>query len=393
LDFEGVMSSATKRKLEDEEETEDKPETEEALKEKFLAFKRFEAECKEQKRIRKEKIQINTEKNKEKKKLAESGLDTEGASDEKEVTGRKWTVSIAIPASVLNNAISLEMRTYIAGQIGRAAGVFCVDEIVLYDDGECGSTIERPYKGPEVNSKSNMSLMARLLQYLECPQYLRKYFFPVHDDLKLVGLLNPLDSPHHLRKEEISVYREGVVLEKGGVAKRKKAFVNVGLYNNALLFQKAEPMQRVTVKFRCLDNPQGVLTGDAVLSSTPRTEAGTYWGYDLRLASSFNAVFGQSPYDGGYDITIGVGDEGDDSNTAQVPSFQHAIIVFGGIQSVEQVLLKDDKLLVKDPRDLFDLFVKACPVLNSTHLRTEESLLTALSVLKPKLAKAAASNK
>ena len=61
-----------------------------------------------------------------------------------------------------------------------------------------------------------MSLMARLLQYLECPQYLRKYFFPVHDDLKLVGLLNPLDSPHHLRKEEISVYREGVVLEKGG---------------------------------------------------------------------------------------------------------------------------------------------------------------------------------
>ena len=178
-----------------------------------------------------------------------------------------------------------------------------------------------------------------------------------------------------------------------GVAKRKKSFVNVGLTNNALLFQVTEPMQRVTIKFRCVENQQGVLTGDAVDSHAPRTEGGKYWGYDLRLASSFNAIFGQSPYDGGYDLTIGVGDSEQSCSAAQAPSFQHAIIVFGGIQTVEQVLLKDDKLLVKDPNVLFDLFVNPCPGLNSTHLRTEESLLTVLSVLKPKLAKAAASNK
>lgn len=29
--------------------------------------------------------------------------------------------------------------------------------------------------------------MARLLQYLECPQYLRKVFFPQHKDLTYVG--------------------------------------------------------------------------------------------------------------------------------------------------------------------------------------------------------------
>jgi predicted SPOUT superfamily RNA methylase MTH1 len=40
---------------------------------------------------------------------------------------------------------------------------------------------------------------ARVMQYLETPQYLRKALFPIHPDLKLAGLLNPLDAPHHLR--------------------------------------------------------------------------------------------------------------------------------------------------------------------------------------------------
>jgi len=31
--------------------------------------------------------------------------------------------------------------------------------------------------------------MARILQYLECPQYLRKTFFPQHKDLEYAGQL------------------------------------------------------------------------------------------------------------------------------------------------------------------------------------------------------------
>jgi len=31
--------------------------------------------------------------------------------------------------------------------------------------------------------------MARILQYLECPQYLRKSFFPQHKDLEYAGWL------------------------------------------------------------------------------------------------------------------------------------------------------------------------------------------------------------
>lgn len=49
-------------------------------------------------------------------------------------TGRAHTISVALPGSVLDNAQSPELRTYLAGQIARACVVFCVDEIVVFDE-------------------------------------------------------------------------------------------------------------------------------------------------------------------------------------------------------------------------------------------------------------------
>lgn len=39
------------------------------------------------------------------------------------------TVSIAVPGSVMNNAQTRELRTYLAGQIARAACIYNVDEV------------------------------------------------------------------------------------------------------------------------------------------------------------------------------------------------------------------------------------------------------------------------
>jgi predicted SPOUT superfamily RNA methylase MTH1 len=52
--------------------------------------------------------------------------------------------------------------------------------------------------------------LARILQYMECPQYLRKYFFPMHRDLQYAGLLNPLDAHHHLRQNDEFAFRYGL---------------------------------------------------------------------------------------------------------------------------------------------------------------------------------------
>lgn len=120
------------------------------------------------------------------------------------------TISIAVPGSILENAQSAELRTYLSGQIARAASVFCVDEVIVYDDvGDKLDTKKSKLEdidGLKVARKSCIQL-ARILQYLECPQYLRKHFFPIHKDLEFAGLLNPLDAPHHLRSSNDFKYR------------------------------------------------------------------------------------------------------------------------------------------------------------------------------------------
>jgi hypothetical protein len=46
----------------------------------------------------------------------------------REGQGRPYTVSIALPGSIVSNAQSPELRTYLVGQIARAAAVFNIDE-------------------------------------------------------------------------------------------------------------------------------------------------------------------------------------------------------------------------------------------------------------------------
>lgn len=45
-------------------------------------------------------------------------------------------------------------------------------------------------------------------------RYLRKSLFPLHPDLRLAGLLPPLDLPHHFRREHETPWREGCVLPR-----------------------------------------------------------------------------------------------------------------------------------------------------------------------------------
>lgn len=55
------------------------------------------------------------------------------------------------------------------------------------------------------------AFLARVLQYMETPQYLRKALVAMHQDLRMAGSLPPLDAPHHLRASEWGPFREGVI--------------------------------------------------------------------------------------------------------------------------------------------------------------------------------------
>lgn len=161
----------------------------------------------------------------------------------------KRTVSICIPDSILSNAQSFELRTYLVGQIARTAAIYNVEEIVILKDAHSSKDSQRKL--------DYTAFFIRNLEYVvrdrqETPQYLRKTLFPMHPDLKYSGLLNPLDTPHHLRADEWSKYREGVTMERPMKAEAG-SWVNIGLKNvsarqDIQVDVKLMPRTRVTVQ-------------------------------------------------------------------------------------------------------------------------------------------------
>jgi len=296
-------------------------------------------------------------------------------SSVKQGVGRDYTVGIAVPGSILDNAQTPELRTYLAGQVARAAAIFNVDEIVVFNDKEEG----------EVKGRSAVQL-ARVLQYLECPQYLRKHFFPIHKDLQYAGVLNPTDMPHHLRASEESVYREGVVTDKE--AREGTSWVNIGLKSECLVSSSLKPGLRVTVRL-----PEGyswdkLIKGTIVSPAEPRAEGGLYWGYTTRIASTLSQVFTGCPHKGGYDIMLGTSEKGTNVEETEIKGFKHLLVVFGGVAGLEAALEADDKLDATDPSELFDLYLNVCPDQGSRTIRTEEAILVTMASLRDKIVRA-----
>ncbi|XP_067328326.1 uncharacterized protein [Anolis sagrei] len=346
--------------------------------------------AKEKKEERKKWREMRLLKKLEKKRMRELKEKKEEAQPKEEkALGRHHTLSVAVPGSILDNAQSPELRTYLAGQIARSCAVFSVDEVVVFDErGEDAKTVEGDFEGLKARGQACVQL-ARILQYLECPQYLRKSFFPKHQDLQFAGLLNPLDSPHHVRIDEESQYREGVVLARP-VKPGRGSFVNCGMRKEVQIDKQLEAGLRVTVKLNEQQNPESkTQKGTVVSSHHPRTVSNLYWGYTVRLASSLSAVFAESPFKDGYDLSIGTSERGTSVDQAALPAFRHALIVFGGLQGLEAAVDADPHLEVSDPSTLFDLYLNTCPGQGSRTIRTEEAMLISLSALRPKIAEAA----
>ena len=303
-------------------------------------------------------------------------------------TGRKFTVSIALPGSIISNAQSKELRTYVAGQIARAAATFNVDEVVIFAEGakQGHGGVAGNFEGATRSTDPDIFL-TRILQYLETPQYLRKALFPKHADLALAGLLNPLDSPHHVRIDEDVPYREGVVVKRP-VSKTKEdagCWANIGLKTEAFIDRQIEVGTRVTVHIPQVagSTTRKQVSGRAVAPSTPREKNGTYWGYTTRLAQSLSQVWSECPFKGGYDLSVGTSEHGVDCHAHDftLPQFNHMIIFFGGLAGLEEHIGADETINVKSPDELFQLYVNSVIGQGCRTIRTEEAIPITLSAL------------
>ncbi|CAJ1441056.1 unnamed protein product, partial [Effrenium voratum] len=260
-------------------------------------------------------------------------------------SGRHFTLSVALPASIMDNAQGGELKAVLVGHIARALTIYGVDEVVIFEDRSDAEMSDQE------GVSNAMAFFARNLQYLEMPQYLRKPLVPMHKDLKWVGLLAPLDAPHHMKKYERMPYREGVVLRNqkdwpSPVEGEKGVWVNCGLSDPVWVAGKEIPSDlRITVRLeesggdgkgrgrggrgsgggrgqggggrgQSSATPRGV----AVEPSEPRTKAGLYWGFQTRLAGNLKAVFEECPF-GSYDLSIGTSERGEALGLGRLPKF------------------------------------------------------------------------
>ncbi|KAE8308957.1 putative RNA methyltransferase-domain-containing protein [Aspergillus transmontanensis] len=318
--------------------------------------------------------------------------------------GRSHTLTVAIPGSIVANAHSVEQKTLLAGIIARALAVFCVDEVVVFDDDENsprdayhgqGNYYEFPIDKTSGELNGNHSsakrytaysdpshFLAHILSYLETPPYLRKHLFPMHPNLRGAGLLPSLDMPHHLRANECATV------------------VDTGLPKKVVLPDIQLPeYARVTVRFSDY-GPEHY--AQPVHPSTPRSEAGYYWGYYVRRCRSLSSVFTECPFDGGYDLSFGTSERGapvysvleedrqehDNYDRRKIPpDYKHLLIVFGGVAGIEAAVHNDPQLCDMDIRSteagkLFDYWVNLLPGQGSRTIRTEEAVWLGLTSLR-----------
>lgn len=293
-----------------------------------------------------------------------------------------------------------------AGQIARALSVFCIDEVIVFSDGNAHPAKHQPNR---TQSQSNQPgsgdgytgtsdpdhFLQHLLSYLETPPHLRKLLFPLHPNLRTAGTLPSLDLPHHLKPDEWCTYREGVTLPG---ADEHGTFVEAGLRIPVTVPGVQIPASaRVTLKFTpeaeaaARDAAAEVILAEAVAPDEPREEGGYYWGYKVRRATCLSDVFTECGFDGGYDVTIGTSERGQDVETVYgedeqgVGKFKHLLIAFGGVAGLE-VAVKNDgelkKLGVTEAKDVFDRWINVCPGQGSRTIRTEEAVWIGLMGLR-----------
>ncbi|KAL3418064.1 hypothetical protein PVAG01_11074 [Phlyctema vagabunda] len=331
----------------------------------------------------------------------------------KPTKGREWTVSVALPGSIISNAQSHELRTSMAGHIARALSVFCVDEVIIFSDGNStGNPNKRHHNRThsyshhsdasedEYTGTSNPDhFLVHLLSYLETPPNLRRHLFPLHPNLRTAGTLPSLDLPHHLRAEEWCPFREGVTIEAQRPGEASTTKVEAGLRIPVTVDTEIPANTRVTLKFdesaeSASKNPAvAEIKAEAVNPDEPREDGGYYWGFNVRKASCLSDVFTECAYDGGYDVTIGTSERGSsleslysDADVEQkVGKFNHLLIVFGGVAGLEVAVRNDEelqKLNVTEAKDVFDRWIDVCPGQGSRTIRTEEAVWIGLMGLR-----------
>ena len=272
--------------------------------------------------------------------------------------------SIAIPASLVSDVPHLREKSIKIGLVSRAASIFRVDEIVIFSD------------LPKVDQNQDMNLIATILSYMETPQYLRKQIFKLRPELRYVGVLPPLRTPHHplvnrIKDLVVGEYREGVVVS----SVKEQFLVDIGVERPVLIPKNQLPINtRITVKITELGKrPKAVIAS--------REEIHRYWGYRITVSKQSLDKFLKKRH---FDLVIATSRRGlyitelMDELGKRLKNAHTILLAFGApTQGLDEIMSQENLNL----DEVADFIINTIPEQGTETVRTEEALYSSLAIL------------
>lgn len=248
--------------------------------------------------------------------------------------------SILIPGSLTAETADARVATYKIGLVGRAAAVFGVGEVVVYEDPD----------------HKDSRTVYNILRYQATAPYLRKRLFPISDELSDVGVLPPLNLPLHLvpARAQTGQVRLGTMVGNQ---------VDIGLPRPAEL-QLIDDDEAPEAGVQFPVQVKSVRAGQAIVAlHEPGPD--TYIGFEVSRAPSLRAALkDRGPY-------LGTSRKGEPFGKKHLEPEGVALVFGGPDKSVED-------LLGEKPR--FPL-VNTIPHQGTRTVRTEEAILASLGLI------------
>jgi predicted SPOUT superfamily RNA methylase MTH1 len=276
---------------------------------------------------------------------------------------RSWRLAVAVPSSLVTDVPHLREKTGRLGFLGRAFGIFRVDEVLIYEDVHGGE------------SASQRRFIASVLGYMETPQHLRKQLIHVNPDLRFVGIIPPLRTPDHpvsarLADLKVGETREGVVIESSTEISR----VDVGVGSLAEVPARLHRGSRVTVQIKRTSPKVNAELLD-------RNRIDIYWGFRVTLK---NLRLGRLIQENKPDVVIATSRLGERVETvfgqlrASITGASSVLLAFGSPKrGLHEIVAQEGMRLDR----LATYTVNFVPHQGTQTVRTEEAVYSALALL------------
>jgi len=276
---------------------------------------------------------------------------------------RPWRLTVAVPCSLVIDVPHLREKTGRLGFLGRALGIFRVDEVLIYSD----------LPGNEATREGRF--ISSVLSYMETPQHLRKRLVRMNPDLRFVGVLPPLRTPNHPSSRRIDDLktgetREGVVVEADPETSR----VDIGVGQLAEVPARLQRGSRVSVRIQRI-------APKIVADLVEENRIDIYWGFRVTLK---NLPLGRLIKENKPDVVIATSRLGDrvdrmlDQLRTAMSGASRVLLAFGSPRRGLHAIIEDEGMKLSEAATFTVNFI---PHQGTQTVRTEEAVHSALTVL------------